>query len=270
MSGATSTRMRMKKGLLLFGALLVAAPSLQAQAAADPLADIGGLEMSRPDLVRYLEYYRQVLDSEAYSGRTKARARSGIELIQERLDVGDFKIGDRVVLAIQGEWDNRADTFPVAAGPEISLPVMGKVSLRGVLRSELESHMTAELGRFIQNPVVRAQSLIRLQIMGQVGTPGFYTVQSTVLMGEAIMRAGGPTQNADLKKMKILRSQDEIWEGEVLQEALADGLTLDQMSLKAGDQIEIPQVPTQAWTSGLLRIGIMVGAAALFGARVWF
>lgn len=259
---------KMKKGLLLFGALLLAASPIQAQAP-DPLADIGGLEMSRPDLVRYMEYYNQVLASDAYSERTQQRAKSGITLIQQRLNVGDFKIGDRVILAIQGEWDNVADTFPVEAGPEITLPVMGTVSLRGVLRSELETHMTAELGRFIQNPVVQAESLIRIQIMGQVGRPGFYTVQSTDLIGEAIMTAGGPTTQANIEKMKILRATEEIWAGDVLQEAMADGLTLDQMSLRAGDQIEVPQVSSRAWTSEAVRIGIMITVATLFGTRVF-
>jgi len=261
----------MKKGLLLLiGALFLATSTVQAQTVVDPLDDIGGLEMSRPDLVRYLEYYQQVVDSDAYSGRLRARARAGIQLIEERLNVGDFKIGDRVVLTIQGEWNNAADTFPVEAGPELTLPVMGKVSLRGVLRSELEAHMTAELGRFIQNPVVRSESLIRLQIMGQVTAPGFYVVRSTVLIGEAIMTAGGPTNTADIEKMKIVRSNEEIWSGDVLQEAMTDGMTLDQMSLKAGDQIEVPQVATRAWTGAVLRVGLMIGAATLFGARVFF
>lgn len=258
----------MKKALILFGTLLLAASPLQAQAP-DPLADIGGLEMSRPDLVRFLEYYNQVIASDAYSERTRARAKSGITLIQERLDMGDFKIGDRVVLAIQGEWDNVGDTFPVEAGPEITLPVMGTVSLRGVLRSELETHMTAELGRFIQNPVVQAESLIRIQILGQVSAPGFYTVQSTDLIGEAIMTAGGPTSQANIEKMKILRATEEIWEGEVLQEAMADGLTLDQMSLRAGDQIDVPQVSQRAWTGELVRIGLMVAVAGIFGTRIF-
>lgn len=262
--------MRIKNAFLLVAAMLVAAPAAAQAQAPDPLQDIGGLEMSRANLIQYLEYYRQVIDSDAYSARVRARARSGIDLIEERLRDGDFKIGDRVVLTVQGEWDNRADTFPVEAGPEITLPVMGKVSLRGVLRSELESHMTEELGRFIQNPVVRAESLIRLQILGQVGAPGFYTVQSTQLIGEAIMNAGGPTSTADIEKMKILRSNDEIWEGEVLQDAMADGLTLDQMSLKAGDLIEVPQQPVNRWTGEVLRISLMIGAATLFGARVFF
>ena len=209
---ASPNRKTMKNALLLFGALMLSAVPLQAQEV-DPLADMGGLEMSRADLERYLDYYNDVMQSGAYSARTRARAEQGIVLIQERLRNGDFRIGDRVVLTIQGEWDNVPDTFPVEAGPEITLPVMGTVTLRGVLRSELEAHMTAELGRFIQNPVVQAQSLIRIQILGQVGQPGFYAVQSTDLIGDAIMTAGGPTSQANVEKMKIIRANEEIWEG---------------------------------------------------------
>ena len=70
--------------------------------------------------------------------------------------------------------------------------------------------------------------------------------------------------------MKLIRANEEIWEGEVLQEAVADGLTLDQMNLKAGDQFEIPERSQSRWTGELLRIGLIIGASALLGQRVFF
>jgi len=252
--------------LTLVAALGFTATGATAQTA-DALANIGGLEMGREDLQELRDYYQNLLDSPAYSGSLKQRARNGIALIDERLISGDFRIGDRVVLAVQGEWANQADTFTVEAGPEITLPVMGTVSLRGVLRSELESHMTSELGRYIQNPVVQAASLIRLQILGAVGAPGFYTVPSTMLLGEALMRAGGPGSTSDLDKLKITRGNDEIWEGDALQEAVSDGMTLDQMSLRAGDQIELPVRAQRNIWGGIARWGLGVGTFLVFGVR---
>lgn len=267
----THLKTTMKKLLgTALAALALLAPGLGAQTS-EALANIGGLEMDRDALHELRAYYQGVIDSPAYSGATKQRARNGMELIEERLANGDFRIGDRVVLAIQGEWANQADTFTVEAGPEITLPVMGKISLRGVLRSELETHMTRELGRFIQNPVVAATSLIRLQILGAVGQPGFYTVPSTMLLGEALMRAGGPATTARLDDLKISRGEEEIWEGDALQEAIADGLTLDQMSLRAGDQLELPgsSQRSNVW-NGLVRWGVVLTASLLFGVRAFF
>lgn len=260
--------------IVLAALMLPGLAPMEASAQRDEtLVNLGGLEMTRAGLIDLMAYYQDVVSSPGYSGRLRDRARNGIALIQTRLDEGDFRIGDRVILSVQGEWPT-PDTFPVEAGPEITLPVMGRISLRGVLRSELESHMTTELGRFIQNPIVQAESLLRLSILGEVGQPGFYTVPATMLVGEALMRAGGPGQNADLNRLYIERQESgdgrRIWDGETLQDAMAQGFTLDQMNLRAGDLIRLPPVPTRTWTTNLVRYGVVLGTSLIFGIRVFF
>ena len=270
------TTSRMRKLLPVALAIFFLAGVSPADASAqrdETLVNLGGLEMTRTGLNDLMAYYQDVVSSPGYSGRLRERARNGIALIQTRLDEGDFRIGDRVILSVQGEWPT-PDTFPVEAGPGITLPVMGRIDLRGVLRSELEGHMTKELGRFIQNPIVQAESLVRISILGEVGQPGFYTVPATMLVGEALMRAGGPGQNSDLDRLYIERQEsgDErrIWEGETLQDAMAQGFTLDQMNLRAGDLIQLPPVPTRQWTQNLVRYGLVVGTSLIFGIRVFF
>ena len=148
---------------------------------------------------------------------------------------------------------------------------MGTITLRGVLRSELEDHLTKELGRFIQNPIVQAEARMRISVLGEVGSPGFYTVPATMLVGEALMRAGGPGQNADLDDLYIERQesgdQRRIWEGDALQDAMAQGFTLDQMNLRAGDVIQLPQVPSRTIWSNVARFGLVLGTALIFGVR---
>ncbi len=270
------TRAPMKK-LLAALAVVLMMPGVSPEPAAaqrdDTLVNLGGLEMTRTALEDLLDYYQDVVSSPGYSGRLRERARNGIALIRTRLEQGDFRIGDRVIMSVQGEWPT-PDTFPVEAGPEITLPVMGKISLRGVLRSELESHMTKELGRFIQNPVVRAESLIRITILGEVGNPGFHTVPARRLLGEALMQAGGPGQAADLDRLYIERQESgqtrRIWDGDAIQDAMAQGFTLDQMNLRAGDIIQLPQMPTRSIWQGVARYGLVLGTALIFGIRIWF
>ena len=129
-----STTLGMKKllptalAVLLFSGL---SPALASAQTDEGLANLGGLEMTRVGLNELMAYYQDVVSSPGYSGRVRERARNGIALIQTRLDEGDFRIGDRVILSVQGEWPT-PDTFPVEAGPGITLPVMGRISLRGV------------------------------------------------------------------------------------------------------------------------------------------
>jgi protein involved in polysaccharide export with SLBB domain len=165
-------------------------------------------------------------------------ARRDSERIRDRLANGDFRVGDRVTLRVEGEPDI-PPVLPVEPGPRITLPVIGSLSLAGVLRSELQDHLTRELGRFIQDPVVQAKAEIRLSIQGGVGAPGFYTVPADILIGEALMLAGGPGQ-ADLEELQIERSGQVLWEGDELQAVIAEGYTLDQLNLQAGDQIMLP------------------------------
>ncbi len=260
----------------LFAAIAIVASTLAGgplEAQTPPIrAQLGGLQMTRADLQDLLDRNQQVLGSSAYSATMRERARRDVEMILSRLDEGDFRIGDRIILLIEGEWTT-ADTFVVEAGPQITLPILGEIPLRGVLRSELEDHLTEELGRFIQQPVVHAETTIRLFITGAVGNQGFFNVGSTLLVGEAVMRAG-IAGNADLDDIRITRREFDrdvdIWEGDPLQDALATGLTLDQMNLQAGDQIVVPEETSSRIWSSVIRYGVVLGTFALFGIRVFF
>ncbi|MCA9737093.1 MAG: hypothetical protein R3E98_04520 [Gemmatimonadota bacterium] len=264
-----------KHGAFALLALLVGtwlAPTAASAQSPALAAQMGGLQLSRSDLETLLERNRQVVGSSAYSGSMRERARKDIEMILQRLDEGDFRIGDRIVLLIEGEWPT-ADTFVVESGPQITLPILGVIPLKGVLRAELEEHLTTELARFIQQPIVHAESTIRLMMTGQVGSPGFYNVPSTLLVGEALMRAG-IQQTSNLDGVRITRREVDrevdIWEGDALQDALAQGMTLDQMNLRAGDQFVVPAKVSSAVWGRVARGAIVLGSFLIFGVRIFF
>lgn len=208
--------------------------------------DPSGFTMERAELETMMEQLNSVAASSAYSGRIRDRAERDAAAIRERLDQGDFRTGDRVVIRMEGH-PNIPEELPVLPGPRISLPVWGSVSLQGVLRSELVEHLTREIGRYVQNPMIEAHSLVRLSIQGSVGNPGFYTVPADMLLGEALMHAGGPAGGADLDNIQIERTGERLWSGTELREVIAEGRTLDQMNLRAGDQIFVPAQGTSNW-----------------------
>jgi len=205
-----------------------------------PDANPGSSVRTREDLETLLEFYAQVLLSPAYSDRVKESTRTKADRIRDRLANGDFKLGDGVVLFVQGE-PNQPDTISVEAGPLINLPLFGEISLAGVLRSEVGDRITEVLTQFIRNPVVRAEGLMRLSVLGAVGQPGFYVVPADMLLTETLMAAGGPAPNANLDELRIERGTELVMGGEELQEAMRQGLTLDQLNLQAGDQVVLPE-----------------------------
>lgn len=237
----------MKRFGFLVMAALLAAPSLRAQA---DQFDPRQAQMTRAGLQELLQRLDQTAQSSAYSDQLKSRARFEAAMIRSRLRDGDFQVGDRILLTVQGEAE-LTDTFAVDAGRTLQLPTVGPVALTGVLRSELEPHLRDYLGRFLRNPQVTARSLMRLSILGEVGQPGFYVVPTNLVLTDVLMQAGGPTRTAELTKITIERGDEKLWEGESLQQAITEGRTLDQLSLLAGDKIIVPAHKTTNVYSGL-------------------
>jgi polysaccharide biosynthesis/export protein len=151
-----------------------------------------------------------------------------------------FQQGDRILLQVEGD-SALSDTFTVVAGPALRLPNIPEISLAGVKRSELEQYLTRELGRYINDPRIQARALIRVSVLGEVTKPGFYAMPVDLVLADALMVAGGATQDARIDRLRILRGSSALWEGAKLQTEIARGATLDQLGVRAGDQIDVPR-----------------------------
>ncbi len=170
-----------------------------------------------------------------------------------------FQVGDRILLRVEGD-SALSDTFTVVAGPALRLPNIGEVSLADVRRGDLEAHLTRELGRYINDPVVQARALIRVSVAGEVTRPGFYAVPIDLVLTDALMLAGGATKDARVDRLHILRGTSSLWSGNALQSAIARGATLDELGMRAGDRIQVPGKgdPESKWRI----LGIMVTTVA--------
>jgi protein involved in polysaccharide export with SLBB domain len=179
------------------------------------------------------------------SGDSSAAARGGAktvtDAIRARLERGDFQAGDRIRLQVDSE-PQLSDTFPVGPNQELVLPVVGVISLHGVLRSELQAAMTRELGRFLRDPIVRATPLIRIAVVGEVTKPGYYLLPPTAVVSDVITAGGGPTQNARMEKLVVERSGKRLLEGQPLQDLIAQGRTLDDAGIRPGDKFVVPAI----------------------------
>ena len=224
-------------GLALLLLLLLVPQGAQAQVAAD--WDAAREQVTRAELEDLRERLETQAQSSAYSSRMRAEARDRIEVIERRLTEGDFQVGDRIRLEVEGEPE-LSDEFPVRSGRIVELPIVGEMALAGVLRSELQEAVENHLSDYIRSPRVRTQALIRISVIGQVGDPGFYMVGAELPITDALTLAGGPTGNANLMAMRVERGSARIWEGESMETAVIRGRTLDQMNIQAGDRIVVP------------------------------
>ena len=244
--GAASWRL----GVVLFGLLAGAATGSAAQQSDDRVVE--RLRAPRPELEARLARLSSIATPE------QAVEAAAIRL---RLAQGDFAVGDRIVLVVEGQPEvasqllppgttiksveqQLTDTFTVGSDNDLVLPVLGRVTLRGVLRSELETYLATQIGQFIRDPVVHAQPLVRVSIVGEVAKPGFYAVPTNAVLAATLMAAGGPTQEANLPKMRLERDGHALWKGDQLRQAIATGRTLDEIGVHPGDAFIIPKRKT--------------------------
>lgn len=202
-------------GVGILAALVLSAPGLAAQ---------NGKVADRPLATR--EELKAAMDNDRGSD-VAAR-------INMRLTQGDFQRGDRIALLVQGE-PALTDTFTISGSSELILPppTTGALSLKGVLRSELEPKVTEYISKFRNNPIVRAQPLLRLSVQGEVAKGGIYDVPADAQLADALMAAGGTTQFAKTNKVTIERNGRTIWHGS------AFDTDLDALNLQDGDQITV-------------------------------
>jgi len=231
-----------------------------------------GLAVSRAELQRLLLRLDQASGAPDSSPAAQTRARDQAGVVRARLTQGDFHAGDRVLLRVESDEPPRSgavrteersveeqlsDSFVVAPDRSITLPLVGVISLAGVLHAELEAHLIHQLSQFLQEPVLHARPLIRIGVVGGVAKPGFYALPADVVLSDALMAAGGLTPDAKVGDLRVERSGERLWDGDALRQAITDGRTLDEMNLRAGDQVVVPsQNRTSAYelvrTAGIL------------------
>jgi hypothetical protein len=129
------------------------------------------------------------------------------------------------------------------------------IPMRGVLRSEAQDYVSTQLARFVKDPQVKVRPQIRLTVLGGIGKPGFYQLDADLLLSDALMMTGGIGNLTDFKKSKVRRNSGgttvEVVDGETFAKAITDGKTLDQLNLRAGDEIEVGQKSNKDWFSTL-------------------
>ena len=183
-------------------------------------------------------------------------------MIRERLKNGDFQPGSRIFLFVSTD-SVVADTFTVRSDQKLLVPNLPPISLTGVLDSELQDHLTKELSRYIRNPEIRAQGMVRVTMVGAIGRPGFYSLPMDQMLSDAIMVAGGPGQATDLSKIEVRRGDRVAIGKDAVQEAFRLGLTLSDVGIRSGDEIVVPAcLRERGWGGTLRNVSIVAGSLA--------
>jgi protein involved in polysaccharide export with SLBB domain len=249
--GGSGVRIRSLVTLALLGGVLrvgAQEPQDTARIASpmDPASMLANAQrpaVTRAELRATLDTLQDLLQSPGYSQALRSAKQAEADAIKERLTDGDLHTGDVIAMQVTGD-SQLTGTYPVTARRTIIIPGGAEIPVKGVLRSELQDYLTAQLKQYIRNPIVQVASGIRVWMHGAIGTPGFYNVSATSLLSGAIQDQGGhPTNDARLNKSQIRRAGRVVVDGQEFATAIRDGSTLDELNVEAGDEIYVASKP---------------------------
>ena len=101
--------------------------------------------------------------------------------------------------------------YLVATDGTIDFPVLGKIKVEGLSRTELAAKLKEELSGYLKNPIVTIQYLnFKVTVLGEVKAPGSYKVNSErVSIFDALGMAGDLQINGKRKNVLVMREGDE-------------------------------------------------------------
>jgi polysaccharide export outer membrane protein len=93
---------------------------------------------------------------------------------------------------------------------QVALPLVGSVSAVDLTTAELDQRLTAKLGeKYLQNPDisvgVKSSTRRNVTVDGAVTRVGTFSVNGPMTLIQAVAQAGGPTQDANPRRVAIFR-----------------------------------------------------------------
>jgi protein involved in polysaccharide export with SLBB domain len=145
--------------------------------------------------------------------------------------------GDIVRLRVWREEDFSGD-FPVDRAGRVVLPRLGALDVTGVSTAALYDRIITGLSRYLRNPSIDVVFLKRITIHGAVTNAGLYPVDPTMTVLDALAMAGGAGPEGRLDRIQLIR------DGDVIATVPTTGVRLDELRIRSGDQLFVPE---QTW-----------------------
>jgi protein involved in polysaccharide export with SLBB domain len=141
--------------------------------------------------------------------------------------------GDLLRLKIWREPDLSGD-FTVTEPGVVTLPRLGVLSVTGVPVAQLQAQVIAGYRGYLRNPSIEVIPLRRVSIIGAVRSPGMYSVDPSIAVGQVVNLAGGTAPEAQRGKLELRRN------GQRIMIDLNSESGVAAMPLISGDEVYVP------------------------------
>lgn len=154
---------------------------------------------------------------------------------------------DTIIIQVQGFPELSTSTIVNGQG-QISVPLLGTINAEGLTLAELRDYLQQGYNRYLVDPIVTTGILTPVNpdvvVTGEVLKPGFYRVSPFDTVVTALFAAGGATDWADLRSIKIRR---QLPDGSMIEKSvnllslLVEGAAEPRIYLQDGDAIVVPR-----------------------------
>ena len=118
---------------------------------------------------------------------------------------GPLRPGDIVNLRVYRDSELTGKYLIDAAG-NVQIPGLGVVRAGGLAPGVVTARLTQALrDRGFRDPEIAVWPEIRVSVLGEVRTPAIYAVEPGAGLIDVLTRAGGPTEHANLRHVRVLR-----------------------------------------------------------------
>ena len=148
--------------------------------------------------------------------------------------------------------------YSVDVDTSINIPLLGKISIKDIPIDSLHQLLANNFKNYYTDIFVDINFYYRINIFGEVKTPGYYYIKSEDNLINLLAQAGGPTERGNLCNIKILNLGTEKQMN--LERILKSGNNLDLLELRPGDVVIVARrfMPAfQEW-SVLFTLGTLI------------
>lgn len=154
--------------------------------------------------------------------------------------------GDEIEILVWEHEDFDVETTVSRTG-SITMPLIGEVSVSGMTSEELESELTERLSEYIAGEVNLAISIrnlddMQVSVFGMVERPDNYPVVDQTSLFKVLSTAGGPSEEANIRSIRIYRQNGNPNETIDLTRHLDDGsIHTSPILVGPGDIVYVPR-----------------------------
>ena len=164
-----------------------------------------------------------------------------------RIEVQEFMLGPRdEVEVFVWQHADLSRTAVVSPAGLLSYPLVGTIKASGLTGDAVAAKIHEGLAKYIVDPqvtvTVKSVRSQKVFVLGEVSRPGVFPIESPMRAIEAIALAGGFTQDAETRKVLLIRGdlkQPELYTLP-LDRTLSQGAIAENVRVAPGDILYVP------------------------------